>query len=323
MLATNSSDLVIQATQLTIVISTGERSAMVYDCLRSMQDIRVPIGAEVVIVDAGRRDPVDETRVRALWENSSVIHYPEANLTKQRNVGTRAGRGEFICFIDDDTLLQPGWWPGVVAPFADPKVAVVAGAVWCNPSPDFTDKPGGFVSWLGIPSQVTHRSRNAPRDVEWPVGCNMAFRKSVWSELGGLSELYGFYDEDIDFGLRVRRAGYRVVFQPEAAVYHYCNLRPKVPMTKQKAFLQGRNRCMLLVRNYGLSLRLLLYLLTAPWIRFWELTWPVLRLWFTNYGHFGAYLAGTVTGFIAGLKHPVRYDGGNGTEQDSQVRHES
>ncbi len=293
------------ASLFTIVISTGERSSMVYDCLRSMTTIGVPQRVEVVVVDAGRRDPVDSAKVMELWPNAKVIPYPEANLTKQRNEGTRTARGDYVCFVDDDTLLQPGWWPAIIEPFNDTKVAVVAGAVWCNPSPDFTDKPGGYVSWLGIPEQVTHRSRSVQRDVEWSVGCNMAFRKSVWEELGGLSELYGFYDEDIDFGLRVKRAGYRVVFQPEAAVYHYCNLRPKVPVTKRKVFLQGRNRCMLLARNYGISVRLLLFLLTAPWIRLWEETIPVLRLLFTSYGHWAAYLVGMVVGLIVGIKHPA------------------
>lgn len=310
--AASSTGMNLSGRSLSIVISTGERSAMVYDCLRSMKDIGVPREVEVVVVDAGRKDPVDSACVGELWANSTMIRYPEANLTKQRNEGTRQARGEFICFLDDDTLLQPGWWPAIIDLFSNPKVGVVAGAVWCNPSPTFTDKPGGYVSWFGIPEQVTHRSRNVPREVEWPVGCNMAFRKSLWGELGGLSELYGFYDEDIDFGLKTRRAGFRVVFQPDAAVYHYCNLRPKVPVTKRKAFLQGRNRCMLLVRNYGFSLRLLLFLLTAPWVRLCEELAPVLRLWITSCGHWMAYLVGMAAGFVTGLRNPARKDRFNG-----------
>jgi GT2 family glycosyltransferase len=136
----------------------------------------------------------------------------------------------------------------------------------------------------------------------------MAFRKSVWEELGGLCGLYGFYDEDIDFGLRARRAGYRVVFQPDAAVYHYCNTRPKVPMTKHKAFLMGRNRCMTLVRNDGVSLRLLAYLLTAPWIRLWEALREIGLQCKTSLGHWAAHGAGVVAGLFMGWRHPPRRD---------------
>ncbi len=294
--------------QCTVVISTGELSAMVFNCLRSLVAQGVPLEVEVVIVDAGQRDPVDERTAQSLWPNLCLLRAPEPNLTQQRNAGTRRAGGTIVCFLDDDTFVQPGWWPAIIAPFAARDVAVVAGAVWCNLNPDFTDKPGGFVSWLGIPSQVTHRSKNAPRDVEWPVGCNMAFRKAVWSELGGLCSLYGFYDEDIDFGLRVRRAGYRVIFVPEAAVYHYCNTRPKVPLTKRKAFLMGRNRCMTLVRNDGVSVRLVVYLLTAPWIRLWQALWEIGCQCKTSLGHWVAHGVGIIVGLFMGWCHPPRRD---------------
>jgi len=303
---------------LTIVVSTGERSAMVYDCLRSLCGQGVPGDVEVVVVDAGRRDCVDEKTARSLWPNLRLIPAPAPDLTKQRNVGTRAARGAYVCFLDDDTLVQPGWWPAILRPFEDERVAIVAGAVWCNPSPTFTDERGGYVDWLGIPHQVTHRSAKAPRDVEWSVGCNMAFRKSVWRELGGLCELYGFYDEDIDFGLRVRRAGYRVVFEPDAAVYHYCNTRPKVPVTKRKAFMMGRNRSMTLVRNYGLAPRLIVYLATAPWIQLWEALRAVARQCLTSFGHLAAHLAGMVAGLFMGWRHTAGRDDWTGEGGEDQ-----
>ena len=293
---------------LTIVISTGDRPKMLYDCIRSMSDTEVPASVELIVVDAGQDELVDDSEVGRLWPNSSVIHMLEKNMARQRNEGVRKAAGEITCFVDDDSYIQDGWYPEILKPFADDNVGVVAGAVWCNPDPDFTDKRGGYVDLLGRPVQVTHRSVKAPREVDWSVGCNMAFRKNVYCELGGLAEIFGIYDEDIDLGLRVKKAGWRVVFQPSAPVYHYCNTRPHPPETKTTAFLAGRNRCMVLVRNYGFSARLILFFITVPAIRFWSAVRTILRQSVKGAGHWVAYVGGIACGVVDGLRNPTRKD---------------
>lgn len=281
---------------------------MVYDCIRSMKQVDVPADVQLVIVDAAQSTPIDEDLVHELWTNFLMIRMPDKNMARQRNEGVRQSSGEISCFIDDDSYIQPGWYPEILKPFVDDDVAVVAGAVWCNPQPNFTDKRGGYVDLLGRPVQVTHRSDRVPREVDWSVGCNMAFRKSVYCEVGGLAEVYGIYDEDIDLGLRVRKAGWKVIFQPSAPVYHYCNRRPHPPETKTTAFLAGRNRCMVLVRNYGFSLRLVLFLLTAPVIRLGEAACEISRQAFKSIGHWAAYVLGMGRGIHDGRKNSTAHD---------------
>lgn len=293
---------------LTIVISTGDRPKMLYDCIRSMSDTEVPASVELIVVDAGQDEVVDDAEVGGLWSNSSVIHMPEKNMARQRNEGVRRASGDIACFIDDDSYIQAGWYPEILKPFADHDVAVVAGAVWCNPEPDFTDRRGGYVDLIGRPVQVTHRSERAPREVDWSVGCNMAFRKSIYCELGGLAEVFGIYDEDIDLGLRVRNAGWRVIFQASAPVYHYCNTRPHPPPTKTAAFLAGRNRCMVLVRNYGFSPRLVFFLLTAPLIRLACAIKTIFGQTVKSSGHWIVYIGGIACGLINGARNPTGSD---------------
>jgi GT2 family glycosyltransferase len=248
---------------------------------------------------------------------------PVRNMALQRNEGIRRARGEIVCFLDDDTYVQPGWWPAMVTPFLETPdsvrelggrspafhpVGAVAGAVWCNPKPVLTDRRGGYVNWRGEPIQVTHRSAAAPREVDWTIGCNMAFRKSAAEAIGGLAEVFGIYDEDVDFGLRLRRAGWRIVYQPEAAVHHYFTSRPRPPQTKTTRFRDGRNRTMLLVRNYGLSTRLAVFLATAPVIQLWQAVRQMAGSIVQAAGHLAAYLAGMARGVVDGVRHPVSDD---------------
>lgn len=291
----------------TIVIATADRPAMVLDCLRKFVEIGVPGEVEVLIVDAGS-GPVDEASARAIWPRTRLIRYAHRNMALQRNEGIRQAAGDIVCFVDDDAYVQPGWWPAMVAPFEQADVGAVAGAMWCTPHPKLTDVRGGYVNGFGVPIQVTHRSIKAPREVDWTIGCNMAFRKAAAEAIGGLAAAYGIYDEDVDFGLRLKRAGWRVVYQPEAAVYHYFMLRPRPPATKATEFRAGRNRAMLLVRNYGFSSRLILFCLTAPWLQAGKAVSKAARCLFQCSGHFAAYLVGVVKGIVDGVRNPISRD---------------
>jgi GT2 family glycosyltransferase len=62
-----------------------------------------------------------------------------------------------------------------------------------------------------------HASR---RDVDWVSGAAMMFPRAVFDEVGGWDAGFFMFNEDVDFCRRVRDAGYRVVYEPTATVYH-------------------------------------------------------------------------------------------------------
>ena len=187
-------------------------------------------------------------------------------------------------------------------------IGAVAGGVWCNPDPKFTKKRGGYINWRGEPVQITHRAEGVQEFCDWPMTTNMAVRKSVMEEIGGVPSVYGVYDEDVDLGLKIRRAGWEIAFVPQAAVYHYYLQRPSKPMTKRSEFLLGRNRSILLVRHYGLSSRLVSFVLVTPWIRLAKALWHTWRATVTNLCHAAAYVAGMFHGLVIGARNPVDED---------------
>ena len=198
-------------------------------------------------------------------------------------------------------------------------IGAVAGGVWCNPDPKFTKKRGGYINWRGEPVQITHRAEGVQQFCDWPMTTNMAVRKSVMEEIGGVPSAYGVYDEDVDLGLKIRRAGWSIAFVPQAAVYHYYRERPPKPKTKRSQFMLGRNRSTLLVRHYGLSPRLLAYFVVTPWIRLWQATTQALRACLQAYGHWLAYLLGMVAGVRRAQTHPVDRDKMEGDDGDKSV----
>lgn len=318
----------------TVVIATADRPAMVLDCVRRFAE-QVPAGVEVLVVDAGRDAPVEIGTLAGIWQNSRVVRWQQRNAGLQRNEGVRLAKHETVVFLDDDCFVQAGWWPGIIEPLTNPAwlqggadvrsvrctippvfhasrqsrgIAAVAGGVWVNRAPKLVDRPGGYVNAFGEPVQITHRGAGAPRFVDWPLTTNMAVRRDVFMEVGGFAAVYGIYDEDVDLGLKIRRAGWRIAFQPESAVYHYFMERGRKPVTKRSEFLAGRNRSILLVRNYGMSHRLLLFLLTAPWVKLGGALLRIGRAVISGLGHAASYVAGMAAGVVAGLKNPIDSD---------------
>ena len=187
-------------------------------------------------------------------------------------------------------------------------IGAVAGAVWCNPSPTFTKKRGGYVNWRGEPIQITHRGEGVQEFCDWPMTTNMAVRKSVVEAIGGVPSVYGVYDEDVDLGLKICRAGWRIAYVPQAAVYHYYRERAAKPITKRSEYLLGRNRSILLVRHYGVSLRLICFLLVTPWIQMGKALWRIWRSVVSHLGHAAAYIVGMLRGLVVGTRNPVDRD---------------
>jgi GT2 family glycosyltransferase len=341
---------------VTIIIPTVGRRLCVEDCAKSLNAVEVPQEVELVIIDAGGEGEVDALSLQELRPNSRVIKSAIRNAGIQRNMGVKLAQGEIVIFLDDDCIVQAGWWPEIIKPLIEEKIqnsesriqdseaksascikdgegittkstkyascftphsspltnnlpiACVAGAIWMNPHPVFTDNPGGFVNWFGIPSLVTHRSEKAPREVDWPISCNMACLKKAYVAVGGMADIYGVYDEDIDFGLKVRHAGFKIIFQSQAAVYHYSLLRKQPEVTKRTEFRAGRNRAMLLVRNYGLSIRLVLFLITSPVFRVFQVLVPTIRFFLRSTVHALSYMSGVLLGVVVGIRHPVKED---------------
>jgi GT2 family glycosyltransferase len=298
---------------VSVVIATIGRAELVEECLRSMVAVGTPSGVEVVVVDAGGAGWVSEVKLKAIWPNTRVVISVVRNAGVQRNIGVKQASGEIMIFLDDDCIIQLGWWPAIVEPLCESgndgsAIAAVAGAIWRNPSPRFTDARGGYVNLFGYPIQVTHRSEKAQREVDWPISCNMSCLKKAYIEVGGMADIYGVYDEDVDLGLKWRNRGWRIVFEPRAAVYHYSVSQQRKVITKATEFRAGRNRAILLVRNYGLSLRLLLFLSGVPFVKIWQILRELYKQAVKSMAHAGAYAFGVLRGLYEGVRNPVKQD---------------
>ncbi|MCA1960886.1 MAG: glycosyltransferase [Desulfomonile sp.] len=230
---------------------------------------------EVIIVDDGSTD--DTASVAESFEWCTVIRLDKGGPSRARNVGIAAAKGDFVAFTDGDCRVDPRWLIELEKGFVAEEIAGVGGD---QRSPN-DETPTGrlvqeFFRSVGFMTGYITTSRQQ-RDTDHNPSCCSAYRKTVLDEVGGFDEQL-WPGEDVDLDYRIRRKGYRLVFNPRAMVAHY---RPKT--IRGLVRMMGRyGACQWpLVKRYGLF-RKLHYepiALMAAFILAGVLLWHDPRLW--------------------------------------------
>lgn len=242
---------------VTVIIVTLNRPDYVRKCLECLRgQVRVP--EEVIVVDAS----ADERTRRVVAEFGGVVYMRNekgyGRMTASRNMGLMRASGEIIAFLDDDAFAHEGWLENLLATYTDPAIGAVGGRARNNVPGEGVYrvaelgrlKPSGEIAgYFGAdPGRIIA--------VDHIMGCNMSFRRQVLAELGGFREDYPGISgvcEDTDMSMRVRLAGHRMLFNPEAVVDHV-----GAPQAEGRRFdwryamFGQRNHLVLLIRNFGL-----------------------------------------------------------------------
>ena len=198
----------------SVIICTYNRAHLVKRVLHSLarQTIR-PEEFEVVVVDDGSRDNTAEV-CNALHSELPNLKYismgRNTGLARARNVGIAASTGDYLLFTDDDCIAAENWVECLRDALGGEKI--VAGAV-ASTTTDFMKLCHNIAQFHAfMPGQ-----KAGPK--EMLAGANMAFRRSVLSELEGFQAGILCAD-DTELALRARAKGYRTFFAPDAIVTH-------------------------------------------------------------------------------------------------------
>ena len=201
---------------------------------RSLESVR---GLETVVVDHGSTDGSVEL-VRERFPCARLVEQGNVGMGGGNNAGMRVASGRYFLLLNPDAWLHPGAVERLVA-FADanPDVAV-AGPRLLNPDGTLQRSVRAFPTvWrlateylfvrklaprssLLNPLYVGGFDHGATRDVDWGSGACLLVRRAATEEAGLFDEDFFMFSEETDWCYRFRRAGWRVVFLPEAEVTH-------------------------------------------------------------------------------------------------------
>lgn len=182
---------------------------------------------EIVVVDDGSRDETVEIAERYLGSGKLTIVRSPMNrgCPHARNLGLKHARGEIVAFIDGDGFAAPSWLRHIVETFAaDATIGGVASTVFMASNPLVLNGTGGILNRQGWAADISMNIpyQRAPLVTEtlYPMGCGMALRRSAIERVGPFDDYMLNYYDDVDYGVRLWRAGYRVVVARDAWIDH-------------------------------------------------------------------------------------------------------
>jgi cellulose synthase/poly-beta-1,6-N-acetylglucosamine synthase-like glycosyltransferase len=131
-----------------------------------------------------------------------------------RNAGVAASTSDLLLFLDSDCLPEPEWLPAMLRSMADER-KVIGGAIRIGDT-GFLVSAGNVASFHEFTSSLRAESR------PYLASFSLGLTRHAFQTVGGFDERYhGSGGEDLDFTIRLKRAGLRLAFEPSAAVTHH------------------------------------------------------------------------------------------------------
>lgn len=232
---------------LTAIIPTRDRSDILRDCLATLVNQDLSSGAlEILVVDDGSETDLSDV-VGTFAGSKAQLRYERqepAGLNVARNRGSEVAAGELLAYLDDDTLVSPGWAAAIVEAFDTDACDALSGRIdlelegdeprWLSP------KLKVYLGELNLGDRPSSLTESLFR------GGNSALLRRTFDRVGGYvpgldrSGDSLLSNGDVEFAGRLLRSGARLVYWPAAHLRHRVAAGRLSPQWfRRRAFAQG------------------------------------------------------------------------------------
>lgn len=217
---------------VSIIIPVFNGLSYTQDCLKSL-DQHTGVDCEIIVVDNASTDGTADYLRASGFANKKIRDFRvitnQSNLgfSKACNQGYRQTKGQYIVFLNNDTIVTPQWLEPLLACFlAYERVGIV--------TPKLLYPESGKIQYAGVsllPNGLPHLlfyneegdtpAANVRREVPIACGGCIVFPRAVLQEVGLFDEWFINGMEDVDLSLRVKKADYKTIYCPQSVIYHY------------------------------------------------------------------------------------------------------
>lgn len=240
----------IENFDVSVIIVNWNAGKYLEETINSLREKANDISYEIIIVDNNsNKDEESYIFLDKLFEqNNIIVIKSEENLgfAKANNIGMELAKGRNFLILNPDVTFHNNVIK-ILSDYLDnnetvgmvgPKVLNIDGSFQqpClrgKPYPKDTlfhliglakafpkcEALNGYALW--------HLNRDEINECGALSGCCMMLKKSLYEEIGGMDEQFFMYQEETDWGLRTAKAGYKIVYNPNAEITHYQGVTTK------------------------------------------------------------------------------------------------
>ena len=218
--------------KISIIVPTRDSPDLLARCLKSLFETTAYPNYEVILVD----NDTGDAQALKLMRHYPVtrIYLPNPfNFSRANNLAARRADGEYLVFLNNDTEIISREWLDHLLYYAEQRDVGAVGALLLHD--DGSVQHAGVI--LGMRGTADHSMRgfraksdgyagslSCAREVSAVTAACMAVRKSTFVEVGELNEHFFSIYQDLDFCLRLRERGLRIIWTPQAVLLHHESL---------------------------------------------------------------------------------------------------
>lgn len=211
--------------EVSVIIPVHNHLDLTKSCLASLLLHRSEIAFEVIVVDDASSDD-SHTFLSGVKGLRYFRMMEQCGYVLACNRGASEARGKMLVFLNNDTVVQPGWLEALCNVFEQFPDTGIAGAKLLYPNGVLQEAGGavfrdGSVWNTGRFEQADNPRFNYVREVDYVSGATLAIRKKVFEQLKGFDTHFApGYFEDTDLAMRVRAKGLKIRYTPFSNVVH-------------------------------------------------------------------------------------------------------
>jgi len=263
---------------ISIIIPTYNRNEILCKTISNILSYKHQFNELIIVDQTKEHEPQTKFFLDNLINSNKIkyffVDYP--NLPNARNVGINNSTGDIIIFFDDDVEINKNTIPSHLSCFSEPEVGCVTGKVSIintNKNQNivlvssgntkkniktflffFLRKKVSYVGRFGVLSNFSSE-KTLPADT--CIGCNMSFRKDVLIECGLFDSNYtgNAVREDTDISVRVRKNGYKILYNPDASIIHFMDNTggTRSGLNEDYWYMIFKNQCYFYLKNFNFS----------------------------------------------------------------------
>ncbi len=242
---------------VTVIVLNYNGRRHLEQCLPSLLQVDYPADClELMLVDNASNDGSVEF-VQAHYPQVRVVRSPEnIGFAAGNNLGAREASGQYLIFLNNDMRADRQFVKGLIAAISIEPEVVCAGAKilnWDGSKFDFAGAAphfAGYAYQVGFGKPFAEHLFREVQPILFACGGAMMIDRQVFLNVGGFDEKYFIYFEDVDLGWRLWVLGYKVVFAPDAVVYHHHHGTMRNFLDYRKRVLYKRNALYSVIKNY-------------------------------------------------------------------------
>lgn len=259
---------------VSIILINYNSSEDTIECLESLVKVKASNCKHTIIVVDNASKDVFELPAALQQFNIDVVR-SDANkgFTGGNNLGIYYGiekyNSDYVLLLNNDTTVDPDFLRTLVKTAeSDPKIGMVGSKIYFYTGREYHTNSykkeelgkiiwyaGGSIDWNHLAAfhrgvdEVDRGQFNSQTESDFATGCSVLIKREILEKIGTFDKRFFLYLEDVDWSVRVSKAGYRVAFCPESLVWHKNAGSSGGSGSKTQEYYQTRNRFLLAFKH--------------------------------------------------------------------------